>query len=67
MRTSISLPEPLFRAAERHAQRSRMSRSQLYADAIAAYLALHSPEKTTETMNAVLAPRALPMVNVAPS
>jgi len=54
MKTAISLPDRIFRAAERHARRARKSRSQLYAEAIAEYLARHSPEEVTEAMNRVV-------------
>jgi hypothetical protein len=53
MKTAISLPERVFREAERFARRLRKSRSQLYAEAIAEYLARHAPNHITETMNAV--------------
>jgi metal-responsive CopG/Arc/MetJ family transcriptional regulator len=54
MKTAVSLPDGLFRAAERHAKRKRKSRSQLYAEALAEYLARHAPDEVTETMNRVL-------------
>ena len=54
MRTAISLPGDLFRAAERHAKRLRKSRSQLYAEALAEYLARHAPDEVTEAMNRVV-------------
>jgi metal-responsive CopG/Arc/MetJ family transcriptional regulator len=54
MKTAISLPDDLFRAAERHARRARKSRSQLYADALAEYLVRHAPEEVTEAMNRVV-------------
>ena len=54
MKTAISLPDRIFRAAERHARRARKSRSQLYAEAIAEYLARHAPEEVTEAMNRVV-------------
>lgn len=54
MKTAISLPDDLFRAAERHARRTRKSRSQLYAQALSEYLARHAPEQVTESMNQVL-------------
>ena len=54
MKTAVSLPDAVFRAAERHARRTKKSRSQLYAEAIAEYLVRHAPEEVTETMNAVV-------------
>lgn len=54
MKTAISLPDEVFQAAERHARRVRKSRSQLYAEALAEYLARHAPEEVTEAMNRVI-------------
>jgi metal-responsive CopG/Arc/MetJ family transcriptional regulator len=53
MKTAISLPERIFREAERFARRFRKSRSQLYAEAIAEYLARHGSNDITESMNSV--------------
>ena len=55
MKTSVSIPDDVFRAAERHARRTRRSRSQLYAAALAEYLARHSPDALTEAMNQAVA------------
>ena len=38
MKTAISIPDPLFNAAERAAKRQKVSRSRFYAKAVAAYL-----------------------------
>jgi metal-responsive CopG/Arc/MetJ family transcriptional regulator len=54
MKTAISLPGDLYRAAERHARRLHKSRSQMYAEALAEYLARHAPEEITEAMNRVV-------------
>jgi metal-responsive CopG/Arc/MetJ family transcriptional regulator len=54
MKTAVSIPEQVFRAAERHAKRARKSRSQLYAEALSEYLARHSPDEVTEAMNRVM-------------
>lgn len=35
MKVAVSIPDPLFAEAERLAQRRRLSRSQLYAQALA--------------------------------
>lgn len=53
MKTAVSLPERVYRDAERYAKRTRKSRSQLYAEALAEYLARHVPNEVTEAMNAV--------------
>lgn len=54
MKTAISLPDALFRAAEQLAKRARKSRSQLYADALKEYLTRHAPDEVTEAMNRVV-------------
>ena len=54
MKTAISIPDEVFRAAERHARRARKSRSQLYAEALSEYLARHAPDEVTEAMNQVV-------------
>ena len=54
MKTAVSLPDRVYREAERHARRTRKSRSQLYAEALSEYLARHAPDEVTEAMNAVI-------------
>jgi hypothetical protein len=54
MKTAVSLPDDVFRAAERQARRANKSRSQLYADALSEYLARHAPEEVTAAMNDVV-------------
>ena len=51
MKTAVSLPDRLFRDAEQHARRAQKTRSQLYADALAEYLARHAPDEVTAAMN----------------
>ena len=53
MKTAISLPDDIFLAAELQAKRTRKSRSQIYAEALAEYLARHAPDEVTEAMNRV--------------
>jgi len=54
MKTAVSLPDRLYREAEGYAKRTRKSRSQLYAEALAEYLARHAPDEVTEAMNGVV-------------
>lgn len=54
MKTAVSLPDRVYRDAERYARRARKSRSQLYAEALSEYLARHAPDEVTEDMNAVV-------------
>jgi metal-responsive CopG/Arc/MetJ family transcriptional regulator len=53
MKTIVSLPERIFKEAERIARKLRKSRSRLYAEAISEYLARHAPNEITESMNLV--------------
>ncbi len=53
MKTAISLPDAVFKEAERFARSLKKSRSQLYAEAITEYLARHAPDSITEAMNSV--------------
>jgi metal-responsive CopG/Arc/MetJ family transcriptional regulator len=53
MKTAISLPDDLFEAAEKTARRLGVSRSHLYARAIAAYLEEFGAEAITEKLNEV--------------
>lgn len=53
MKVAISLPDPVFLAAERLARRMRISRSQLYATALGEYVAVHDDARVTEQLDAV--------------
>jgi metal-responsive CopG/Arc/MetJ family transcriptional regulator len=53
MKVAISLPDPVFLAAERLARRLRVSRSQLYATALEEYVAEHDDARVTEQLDAV--------------
>jgi len=55
MKTAISIPDPIFEKAERLAARMQRSRSDLYSQAIAEYVARHSFDELTEAMNEALA------------
>lgn len=54
MKIAVSVPDDVFRAAERQARRTKKSRSQLYAEALAEYLARHAPDEVTDAMNSVV-------------
>ena len=51
MKTAISLPDDLFEAADALAERMGVSRSELYATAVAEYLAKHRGEDVTARLN----------------
>ncbi len=53
MKTAISLPDRLFSSADTLARKLGMSRSELYATALAEYLAKHQAAKVTERLNSV--------------
>ena len=53
MKVAISLPDPVFRAAEILASNLRKSRSQLYAEALASYVSVHSAHNVTQRLNEV--------------
>lgn len=53
VKTAISLPDPLFEAADQLAKRLGMSRSELYATAIEKYLRSHRNEEVTAALNRI--------------
>jgi metal-responsive CopG/Arc/MetJ family transcriptional regulator len=53
MKTAVSVPDDLFRLAEAAARRLRVSRSELYAKAIAEFLKQHDGSRITERLNGV--------------
>ncbi len=55
MKTAISLPDDLFKAAELAAKRLRLSRSELYQRALGAFLERHKGQSVTDALNEVYA------------
>ena len=55
MKTAISIPDDLFADAEQLAHELKKSRSRLYGDAVREYVARHSAESVTETLDRVCA------------
>lgn len=55
MKTAISIPDAVFRTAEQAARRLKLSRSELYAAAVAAYVERHAARGVTETLDEVYA------------
>ena len=53
MKTAISLPDPLFQAAEYLAKRMGLSRSELFQRALQTFLQVHKDEGVTEELNLV--------------
>jgi metal-responsive CopG/Arc/MetJ family transcriptional regulator len=58
MKTAVSIPDPLFDAAEKVAGRLRIRRSRLYAQALAEYVARHRDDQVTEALNRVYSQRS---------
>jgi metal-responsive CopG/Arc/MetJ family transcriptional regulator len=54
MKTAVSLPDDLFHAVERLVRLSRRHRSEVYADALREYVARHSQDELTESLNRAL-------------
>ena len=55
MKTAISLPDDLFAAAESLAAKQGLSRSRLFATALAEYVAKHQSRKVSERLDEVYA------------
>lgn len=55
MKVAVSIPDELFKQAERLAKKLKKSRSKLYALAVAEYLARQREAEITESVNRALA------------
>ena len=55
MKTAISIPDDVFADAEQLARELKKSRSRLYGDAVREYIARHSAESITESVDRVCA------------
>ncbi len=53
MKTAISLPDEVFEQAERLARRMKKSRSEIYREALAEYVARHEPDAVTAALDRV--------------
>ncbi len=51
MKTAVSIPDDVFEKAERLAHRTKRSRSRIFSDALREYVARHSPDEITESVN----------------
>ena len=54
MKTAVSVPDDVFQSAERLARRERRSRSEVYSAALREYVARHSPDEITDTLDRVV-------------
>lgn len=55
MKIAISVPDDVFEAGEHLAQQLGLSRSQLYADALSAYISERGAAAVTAKLNAIYA------------
>ena len=55
MKTAISVPDRVFRSAEDLAARLRVSRSELYSNALAEFIERHKNDLVTSQLNEVYA------------
>lgn len=53
MKTAISIPDSLFKTAEKTAKKMGVTRSNLYATAIKEFIENHTPLKVTEKLNSI--------------
>ena len=53
MKVAVSIPDPIFEAAERLAKQRDVPRSQVFAEALAAYLEQRNSESITALLNEV--------------
>jgi antitoxin MazE6 len=54
MKTAVSIPDPLFERAEALAQRLGKTRSQVYREALADYVARREPDAVTSSLDEVV-------------
>lgn len=53
MKVAVSIPDAIFEAAERLAEERNLPRSQLFAEALSAYLERHGSEAITASLNEI--------------
>lgn len=53
MKTAVSLPDDVFADAERLARRLKKSRSRLFSEAVAEYVARHDEDAVTQKLDEV--------------
>ncbi len=61
MKTAISIPDPIFQAAENMAHRLGMSRSELFTVAMSEYIQSHQCQNVTELLNKIYADTKEPL------
>jgi metal-responsive CopG/Arc/MetJ family transcriptional regulator len=53
MKTAISIPDSIFELAEKTARKMKLSRSELFSQALAEFLSKRQPEKITQALDEV--------------
>jgi metal-responsive CopG/Arc/MetJ family transcriptional regulator len=54
MKTAVSIPDDIYEEAEALRRALKASRSEIYAQALAAFLGNHIPDRVTQAMNEVV-------------
>lgn len=55
MKVTVSVPDPIFAAAERLTRVRGIARSQLFTQALVEFISRHTPEAVTAKLNGVYA------------
>jgi metal-responsive CopG/Arc/MetJ family transcriptional regulator len=53
MKVAVSIPDPIFEAAEQLAKERNVPRSQIFAEALSTYLELRNSESVTALLNEI--------------
>ncbi len=53
MKVAVSIPDPIFEAAEQLAKERNIPRSQVFAEALSTYLELRNSESVTAHLNEI--------------
>jgi len=53
MKVAVSIPDPIFEAAEQLAKERNIPRSQIFAEALSSYLELRNSESVTALLNEI--------------
>ncbi len=53
MKVAVSIPDPIFEAAEQLAKERNIPRSQIFAEALSTYLELRNSESVTKLLNEI--------------
>lgn len=61
MKTAISIPDPIFQAAENMAKRLGMSRSEIFTVALSEFMSNHKYQNVTESLNKIYAESSEPI------